>query len=53
MLSQKGDFLLLKWIPESHRPISIVEDAGFNEFVAFVNALEEKYVMLSRMRMTR
>eukprot|EP00644_Phytophthora_capsici_P013667 jgi/Phyca11/117540/e_gw1.33.411.1 len=35
---QQANRLLAKWVAQSQRPISIVEDAGFREFVTFVSA---------------
>ena len=33
--AQKGHIKILKWIAESYRPLSIVEDPGFNDVLAF------------------
>lgn len=51
--AQKGHLKILKWIAESYRPLSIVEDPGFNDVLAFVNTLEKKYKAPSRSTMTR
>lgn len=40
--AQKGNFLILKWIADSFRPLSVVEDPGFLDVIAFVNRLEKK-----------
>ena len=53
LVSQKGHHILLKWIAESYRPLSIVEDPGLVEYSAFVNALEQKYTIPSRSTITR
>ena len=52
-LSQKGCFLLLKWIAESYRPLSIVEDPGLLRYSLFLNELEKKFTLPSRHTMTR
>ena len=51
--AKKGHFLLLKWIAESYRPLSIVEESDLIDLVAFVNSLDKKYTMPSRHKMTR
>jgi len=45
--AQKGHHILLKWIVNSYRPLSIVEDPGFLEYIAFLNASEKKYTIPS------
>lgn len=52
-IAQKGHALLLKWITQSYRPLSIVEDPGLSEFSKFVNGLEQKYTLPSRSTITR
>ena len=37
-VAQKGHRIILKWIAESYRPLSIVEDPGFVQLCAFTNA---------------
>jgi len=51
-VTQKGHHILLKWIAESYRPLSIVEDPGFIEYSAFVNAFEQKFTIPSRSTIT-
>ena len=51
-VAQKGHHILLKWIAESFRPLSIVEDPGFIEYSAFVNDFEKKYTVPSRSTIT-
>ena len=51
--SQEGYSLLLKWITQSYRPMSIVEDPGLAEYSAFLNGLEQKFTLPSRHTMTR
>ena len=51
--AQRGHLKILKWIIESYRPISIVEDLGFNDVLTFANTLEKKYTAPSRSTITR
>lgn len=46
-VAQKGHHILLKWIIESYRPLSIIEDPGFLKYIAFLNASEQKYTIPS------
>jgi len=41
-LAQKGHRLVLKWICESYRPLSIVEDPGLIDLLEFVNSQQNK-----------
>ena len=51
--SQKGCALLLDWIAESYRPVSMVEDPGLFRYSKFLNELESKFTLPSRHTMTR
>ena len=52
-LAQKSHNLVLKWICESYRPMSIVEDPGLISLIEFVNLQQNKYTLPSRTTMTR
>ena len=52
-LAQKGHYLGLKWIYQSYRPISIVEDPGSISLIKFANLQQNKYTLPSRSTTTR
>ena len=43
-----ADVLLAKWIAKSLRPFSIVEDEGFQEYLHYVIALNQRLEIPSR-----
>ncbi len=51
-VSEKGNMILLKWIAESYRPLSILEDPGLIKFTHHMNSSETKYSLPSRTAMT-
>ena len=52
-VAQRGHDLVLKWICESYRPMSIVEDPGLISLLEFVNLQQNKYTLPSRTTITR
>lgn len=52
-VAQKGHDLVLNWICESYRPMSIVEDSGLISLLEFVNLQQNKYTLPSRTTITR
>ena len=51
-VTEKGNMILLKWITESCRPLSILEDPGLIKLARFMNTSETKYSFPSRTAMT-
>ena len=48
-----GEARLVKWIAESLRPFSIVEDEGFKEFAEFLCNVNGRFVIPSRFKLTK
>ena len=48
-----GEARLVKWIAESLRPFSIVEDEGFKEFTEFLCNVDDRFVIPSRYKLRK
>ena len=48
-----GEAWLVKWIAESLRPFSIVEDEGFKEFTEFLCNVDGRFVIPSRYKLRK
>ena len=47
----KGEAILVKWVAESLRPFTIVEDSGFREFVQFLCNLNKEFSVPGRQKL--
>ena len=47
----KGEVILVKWVAESLRLFTIVEDSGFREFVQFLCNLNKEFTEPGRLKL--